>query len=657
MLDKSVLSQLTQLKADIEASKEYATGTVAGTNGRYGFVRLADGRDAFLAPEKMDRLLAGDEVKVCLVENKQGKLEAELEKLIRSPLRRFVGQYRVRGAGHFVVPIGETSKRWIFVPPKSRKYSKEGDFVIAEVNQHPYKDGKAQARVVFRIGQPDEPYIEQKYVKAKYDLNQRPANDLTAQLASIEDSFAQESFGDRKDFTHLNFVTIDAETTMDMDDAIVVEEGENGKQLLHVAIADPATFITPESSLAKSAQQATQTVYLIGGSVPMLPKRLSNYCFSLQEQKNRPALVCSITIESDGAIGDYQFNVGIIKSKYKLSYTNVAAFLEDTNAQAIPDDIKKSVKSLHDVAMARRKYRKEHNIVSQDHPDYDYQINDHGKIESITFRPRNTAQQVVEEAMLSINHCAGSFLAKNNAGIHVRHAGFREDRLGEVKALLKEEDIECELDITTLEGYIALIKKLEAHDTKKHLLAPLRRLTKAGELSLASSAHLGMGMSHYATMSSPIRRFADLYNHWCIKDILSDSPNDDVKKHSINEQALERISETIDKCRQADRELQKWLITDFTQSVIGTIGLGKIRIVTQQGFGVRLNELGIDGFILFDKKTPKKFDAKRMTLTVGEETYSLEQEVSVVVKSVDTEKKRIAFELAKEEVKEEATSD
>ena len=59
-----------------------------------------------------------------------------------------------------------------------------------------------------------------------------------------------------------------------------------------------------------------------------------------------------------------------------------------------------------------------------------------------------------------------------------------------------------------------------------------------------------------------------------------------------------------------------------------------------------IRDRGIDGFILFDKKTSKKFDAKRMTLDVNNTKYSLEQEVEVVVKSVDLEKRRIAFELA-----------
>jgi len=87
MFDPNTLAQLNKLKTDIQSSKDYAEGTVAATSGRFGFVRTDDGRDAFLSPEKMDRLLHGDRVKVSITENDKGKLEAEKKRLKRRRLR------------------------------------------------------------------------------------------------------------------------------------------------------------------------------------------------------------------------------------------------------------------------------------------------------------------------------------------------------------------------------------------------------------------------------------------------------------------------------------------------------------------------------------------------------------------------------------------
>lgn len=146
MLDKTTLSQLSQLKQAIHESKEYATGTVASTNGRFGFVRLTDGRDAFLDPEKMQFVLPGDEVKILVTTNDKKQLEATIEQLIDSPLKRFVGTYRVKGNAHFAVPDDPKVNRWIFIPPKSRKGCKEGEKIAAKIIQHPAQDGKEIGR-------------------------------------------------------------------------------------------------------------------------------------------------------------------------------------------------------------------------------------------------------------------------------------------------------------------------------------------------------------------------------------------------------------------------------------------------------------------------------------------------------------------------------
>ena len=64
MFDNSTLSQLKQLKKDIEDSKEYAEGIVKGTQRKFGFVVLADGREIFLNPDEMTKVFPGDNVKI-----------------------------------------------------------------------------------------------------------------------------------------------------------------------------------------------------------------------------------------------------------------------------------------------------------------------------------------------------------------------------------------------------------------------------------------------------------------------------------------------------------------------------------------------------------------------------------------------------------------
>ncbi len=659
MLDANAISQLSQLKQDIVDSKEYATGVVVGTTGRFGFVKLEDGRDAFLAPEKMQRVLPGDTVKVSVTKNKKDKLEADLESVVETSLDRFIGEYRTKGSAHFVAPQDGTVSRWIFLPAQQRAKCKEGDLIVAKLLRHPFKDGKPSAKVLERIGQTTDSKIDFKLVKAKYNLNRADNETLVKQAKSIEKTFNAQEFGERVDLTHIPFVTIDSVKTRDMDDAISVETLEDGKTRLHVAIADPSVFIDQGSTLANSAQVRAQTVYLLGGYIPMLPLQLSNGCFSLEAGKQRPAIVCHIDINSNGSIETYDFEIASIQSRHKLAYDNVAAYLDGKsegvneyiaaptdddaqamNEQAIAADMLEQLQSLKTLATLRKSFRDQEFLTINDQTDYEYQLDELGNIDSIIAKPRNSAHMVVEEAMLATNICAGKLLAEHKLGLCVSHLGFRTERLGEVKALLKEEEINCELDINSLEGHIALFKQLESNEAKKHLVAPLRRMMQSGELSLTPQPHLGMGVEHYATITSPIRRFADLYNHWAIRHILQESSFEPLK-----DTALEGVLEQLDIGRQADRELNRTLILRYTEKLVGQTAKGKVRIVTQQGFGVRLDDTGIDGFVLFPKGKEKTFDAKRMTIAVDDVTYHLNKEVEVKIDNVDKVKRRIAFSI------------
>ena len=644
MLDPNALAQLSQLKSTIQAAKDYAEGTVAATTGRFGFVRTDDGRDAFLSPEKMERVLPGDRVKISVITNEKGKFEAELENLLSSDLSKFVGQYRVRGAGHFVVPIGQNANRWIFIPPNQRKNAKEGEYVVAKLARHPFKDGRAQANIVYKIGAPDSPYIEHKFVKAKYDFNYRAPESLNQQVKALQARFESEDFGEREDLSEIPFFTIDAASTLDMDDALAIERHDEGYRLL-VAIADPASFFNIGSALEQQARASGQSIYLLGGTVPMLPASLAHNAFSLEAGKRKPALVCDMLINGEGAILSNQFKRAIIRSHHKLSYEQVAKLLDENDQDAVPAELHEALQQLLKCSTARRQYREQHYLLSEDQPDYEYQLDERGHITAVAVRTRNSAQQVVEEAMIACNRVAGELLREHKLGLHAIHTGFREERLGEVKALLKEESLTFD-DINSLDNHLSLIKTLAADGELSRLLPALRRMMLGSELSTESSPHLSMGVPAYATLTSPIRRYADLFNHWSIHAILSDNPRQaELLRDLADAEFVSALNECIRKGRQADRELQQWLCCIYAhEKLLGQESQGLIRIVTQQGYGVKLHDSGIEGFVLLDKELPKTFDAKRLTLTVGEHVYRIGDHVSVKLSAVDMDKRRIAME-------------
>ena len=643
MFDKSTIAQLGELKTAIIASKEYGQGTVVGSNGRFGFVKLDDGRDAFLNPEKMQLVLPGDKVKVLLTKNSKEQLEATVEKLEEQAFKRFVGEYKIKGNTHFVLPDTKNFGRWIFLPPQFRAKCKDGDAVLCELIRHPFnEDGKAAAKIIANIGKESDPYFEHKLIVAKYGLFRYWPKDASEQAAACK-KMAIES-DDRKDFTHLPLVTIDSYSTRDMDDAVYAEKTDAGWNVT-VAIADPGSFIAPSSAIAKGARDYGQTVYLPGEVLPMLPDNLATEAFSLLENEPRPALICQAKVTSTGEIESFTFEKGIIRSRCKCNYPAVSEFITEGTTFTNDAEINTTITTLAELARVRLAYREANNLVHEDQPDFDLYLDNKGKVDNIVKRERTVGHKLVEEAMLIINLCAGELLASHNAGIHTRHDGLRQDRLGEIKALLKAELSPEEFEavaetLATAEGFKALVKMLRAHPTKSHIIAPLKRMSANSHLSIEAKPHSNQGYAHYATVSSPLRRYADLSNHWTIAQILAGK-----KVQSANEKAVTRLNETLDNGRKAVRETEQWLKSQYVQGRIGEKAQGHIRIVTQQGFGVKLDDSGIEGFVQIPKSVKKAFDAKRMTLTVGETVYMLDTPVEITIAESLPEKRRVRFEV------------
>ena len=127
MLNNDAMAQLKGLKQKIEAEKEYAEATVKGTQNRYGFAVVGDGREIFIPPDEMLKVLPGDQVRICIrpatqkgkggKKSQDGRTVADIERLINSTLDRFVGTIVVKGKAVFVEPDLHDLKRWLFIPP------------------------------------------------------------------------------------------------------------------------------------------------------------------------------------------------------------------------------------------------------------------------------------------------------------------------------------------------------------------------------------------------------------------------------------------------------------------------------------------------------------------------------------------------------------
>lgn len=664
MLNNDALKQLSQLKSTLVSNKDIAQGLVRTTLKRFGFVKLDDGREAFIDPEQMLRVLPEDRVEIEVITNQKKQLEAKLEKLITSPLQRFVGRYVIKGPAHFVEPDLPQFNRWLFIPPQERKNCQEGDLIQCEIARHPFhSQGKGQVKVIARLGKADEPGIESRYIAAKYDLPSEWSQAALEQAIAINsatdlsDADAPIVKGEhQEDLTHLPFVTIDTETTRDMDDALYIAATDSGWELI-TAIADPSRHIPFGSPLEQAARQRGNTIYLLGQAITMLPLELSHDTYSLVAEQERPTLICRMQIAANGQITDYQFSEAIIRSHHKLSYQCVHDYLSGSEAAPeLPDNIQALLQELHKWTGVGANYRSEHALVMEDKPDYFYVLNEQKKIDRVEKRSRNSAHKLVEEAMLATNICAGNFFSQHPGyGIFSSHVGFRPERLNDAVALIAEDKPNYLVgDLTQLADFQRLMRTLRLNVDKDPNNAPLQailqRMLQAAALSFEAHGHFGLGFAHYATITSPIRRYQDFYNHLALKRILRREP-----PLTTETSWLASLQEQTNLARTASRQLELWLCCQYMTQHIGSVYAGVITQVNAGGIGVRLDDIGVEGFVLLANKEAgikPTFDARRLSLTLDGATYRLDEPTFVMVTAVDVDKRRIALELVKPDIAE-----
>lgn len=642
MLDKNALSQLQSLKKEIHNSTPRHEGRVRATGGRFGFVNTDDGQQFFIAPDEMEKLLPGDSIQFRVEPAGEGKEQAIAEKLLSSEQGVFFGRYIVRGKGHFIEPDHATLNRWIFVPPGGRLNAEEGDLVQAHISKHPFPSGKVQADIDAIIGKPADDHIEKTFIKAKWSLPEAFSEECMAEVTRLAAEGIQSLAAERTDLTHLPFVTIDSANTRDIDDALYAEALSQG-WALWIAIADPSALIEPGSALDKAAAERGTSVYFPDQVIPMLPPELSEQLCSLQEKQPRLAMVVELRIHEDGSIEQVHIHNALIASHAKLSYNQVASFL-DTDSADLAAELHGPLVHLDGCARALAGWRKAHCLLMEDRPDFKLITDEHGKVRDIVRIERNQAHRLVEECMLACNRAIAGWLAEKGTGFFIEHAGVRNERRGEVAALLKEHlPLEKKPELATLQEFVQLMQQADSSTSELPLRMIVNRQLERSNLSHEARPHMGLGFDCYTTFTSPLRKYNDLLIHRMVRALLAGEapalPSQETLQAIQNSQANARIASG-----QAETWMKlQWLAAQDKDQLYNAT----IVHMNSGAFTVRLDDTGIEGTV--DRRKAGKewtFETKTITHRSEKGCFMLGQAVKVKVQELQPQARLARFILA-----------
>ena len=469
----------------------------------------------------------------------------------------------------------------------------------------------------------------------------------------------------REDLTALHFVTIDSESTMDMDDALYIEPIEqNGVQTawkLVVAIADPTAYIALDSQIEKDARQRCFTNYLPGFNIPMLPRELSDELCSLIANETRPALVCYIETDLEGNItAKPHFVSAYVQSKAKLAYNKVSDYLEQTNNQWQPEtpEIAQQIDWLHQFTKARTQWRKTHSLLFKEKPDYTFVLAENGKVQEIKAEYHRIANQIVEESMIIANICAAQFLDEQaKTGIFNTHSGFDKKFLENahnfLMANLANEQNQGELaerysveNLATLNGYCQMRHDIEPIESD-YLELRLRRYLTFAEFKSELAPHFGLGLEGYATWTSPIRKYSDMVNHRLIKAVLTQQPCEKPQN-----EVLARLQEARRQNRLVERDIADWLYCRYLADKVASNAEfeAEVQDVMRGGLRVQLLENGASMFIpastLHNNKEEMQVNSDEIALYIkGERIYKIGDIVKVKLTEVKEVTRSIVGEI------------
>ncbi len=645
------------------------TGNFISNARGFGFVELEGEEDDLFIPEdKVNGAFHKDIVQVALLPGREGKRrEAAVVRIVQRGLTQIVGTFDKRKANYgFVIPDIVKLSSDIFVPKEHTKGAMDGHKVVVEITDYGNDRKSPEGKIVEILGHINDPGVDIMAIVRGYEIPTQFSEKIMNQVERVSQEVSEADRAGRKDLRELCMVTIDGEDAKDLDDAVSVSF--DGKYYhLGVHIADVTNYVQEHSALDREALKRGTSVYLVDRVIPMLPHALSNGICSLNEGVDRLALSCLMKIDVNGDMADYEIAETVIRVNKRMSYTAVAAMLENPDSVADGGEYAQyaelfpmfeQMKELSDILRARRKKR---GAVDFDFPECKILVDKEGRPVDILPYERNRASMIIEDFMLAANETVAEhffwqelpFVYRVHAvpdadkiqklSVFINNLGYYMKTLGRNGAKIGNEEIHPkELQ--------KLLEKVAGTPSEAMISRLVLRSMKQAKYSMECTGHFGLACKYYCHFTSPIRRYPDLQIHRIIKEQLRDRLNESRVQHyrEILEQVAKQSSDTERRAEEAERETDKLKKVEYMEERIGMEFEGVISGITGWGIYVELPNT-VEGLVHVSRLSGDYFyyDEKKYEM-VGDATgraYKLGMPVKVRVLECDRFTKTIDFEL------------
>lgn len=651
--DKKVTIEKTEKE---KKSKQYEGTFISNPRG-FGFVEVEGLEEDFFVPEEfVGNAFHQDVVRIQTIKGREGKrTEAMVMEILSHQITTVVGTYQKTGNFGFIIPDDKKITKDIFIPQGKDLHALHNQKVVCYLTGYGDMRHKPEGVIVEILGFPSEPGVDVTSIVKTFGIPTEFSTEVLLEAENVNHPVSAKDVKGRLDLRKEVMVTIDGDDSKDLDDAVSLHK-EDDYYILGVHIADVSHYVTERSALDEEARRRGTSVYLVDRVIPMLPTELSNGICSLNEDEDRLAMSCIMTIDGKGKVVDSKIAESVIHSTRRMTYTKVNCILEDEDPELIAEysDLVPMFREMAELAKILNKRRHKRGSIDFDLPEAVIILDEKGRPKEIRAYERGTSNRFIEEFMLLANETVARYAFEHELPflyrIHGTPDGEKIDSLnrfmGNFGHRLKGDP--NEIEPKEIQRLMEDIKDTPEEEMLSRLV--LRSMMQA-KYDVECEGHFGLALKYYSHFTSPIRRYPDLQIHRILKQHLHGELKK--KKLSYYEGALPVIAtETSRLERRADeteREVDKLKKVQFIASYIDQEFLGVISGITKWGVYVELPNT-VEGMIPIVSLEDDyyEFDEEHYCL-VGERTgntFTLGEPIRIIVKKADFETRTIDFELA-----------
>lgn len=358
----------------------------------------------------------------------------------------------------------------------------------------------------------------------------------------------------RMDLRGIPTFTIDPIYAKDLDDAVSVQKLGGGGYRLYVHIADVSYFIANSPEIVNEALRRGTSCYLSHFVFPMLPQRLSDDLCSLNPGEDKYAKTFEIDIDSNGNAKDYRVYNSIIRSGKKFDYGSVNRFLEEgvlTN-EVLP--FAQDILTMQELSLLLEKKKKARGALEFETSEMKFEYGAYGNATHVEEEQRGPANKLIENFMLLANESTAKYAQQIGIPfVYRNHSVPSKTALYKLRNTLrtyqaKVRNINSFQQAINMQQYMISLSEGLSEEELKYFAAIFLRSLPRARYDAKSYGHYGLNYKTYATVTSPIRRFADLANHMSLSQY---------QNYGINSSEMNAISEMINSICDYISERQK----------------------------------------------------------------------------------------------------